>query len=105
MVVGGLKEKMSLNGSKNKRIRWSDNLIPDCQTLMKPVLKSSEKSEVKISEIVEVLAKDLALTDEEQVELLPSGKQTIFVNRVHWAKTYLLKAGHSARLFCYYSAW
>ena len=68
-------------------------MIPDYQTLMKPVLKSSEKGEVKISEVVETLAKDLALTDEEQAELLPSGKQTTFANRVHWAKTYLLKAG------------
>ena len=27
------------------------------------------------------------------MELLPSGKQTLFGNRVHWAKTYLNKAG------------
>jgi restriction system protein len=33
------------------------------------------------------------LSQEERSQLLPSGKQTIFSNRVHWAKTYLVKAG------------
>jgi restriction system protein len=33
------------------------------------------------------------LSDEERTELLPSGKQTTFANRVHWAKTYLKQAG------------
>jgi restriction system protein len=35
----------------------------------------------------------LGLTPEERGELLPSGKQTLFYNRVNWAKTYLGKAG------------
>ena len=39
------------------------------------------------------LAKEFNLTDEERAELLPSGKQAIFTNRVQWAKTYLVKAG------------
>lgn len=26
-------------------------------------------------------------------ELLPSGRQTVFVNRIGWARTYLKKAG------------
>ena len=33
------------------------------------------------------------LTEEEQHELLPSGKQAIFDNRVGWARTHLKKAG------------
>jgi restriction system protein len=32
------------------------------------------------------------LTDEERKHLLPSGKQSTFANRVHWAKTYLSQA-------------
>ena len=68
-------------------------MIPDYQTLMKPVLKCSENGEIKISEVVEALAEQFSLTEEERAELLPSGKQTTFANRVHWAKTYLLKAG------------
>jgi restriction system protein len=34
----------------------------------------------------------LGLSAEERSELLPSGKQTVFSNRVHWAKTYLTQA-------------
>ena len=67
-------------------------MIPDYQTLMLPVLKQSAKGEVRISDVVETLAKELGLTAEEQDQLLPSGKQTTFANRVHWAKTYLTQA-------------
>lgn len=67
--------------------------IPDFQTLMLPVLHSAASSEVKISDVVDLLADEFRLTPEERSELLPSGKQTTFANRVHWAKSYLGKAG------------
>lgn len=67
--------------------------IPDFQTLMKPVLRSSEKGERHVSDVVAELDQEFALTGEERTELLPSGKQTKFANRVHWAKSYLNKAG------------
>ena len=67
--------------------------IPDFQTLMLPVLRTAEAGEVKISDVVELLANEFQLTEEERSELLPSGKQTTFANRVHWAKSYLGKAG------------
>ena len=67
--------------------------IPDFQSLMLPVLRSAEAGEVKISDVVELLANQCRLTPEERSELLPSGKQTTFANRVHWAKSYLAKAG------------
>ena len=66
--------------------------IPDYQSLMLPVLVASSKGEVRIGSVVEELADQLALTPEERSELLPSGKQTVFSNRVHWAKSYLSKA-------------
>ena len=46
-----------------------------------------------MGDAVDRLSHELGLTPEERSELLPSGKQTIFANRVHWAKTYLGKAG------------
>lgn len=67
--------------------------IPDFQTLMLPVLKLAWNEEVKIGDAVEKLAAEFCLTDDERSELLPSGKQTRFANRVHWAKSYLSKAG------------
>lgn len=67
--------------------------IPDYQSLMLPVLRLSNPYEIKISDAVERLAEELKLTEEERGELLPSGRQTTFSNRVHWAKTYLKQAG------------
>ena len=68
-------------------------MIPDFQTLMLPVLRSTEAGEVQIGAVVELLASKFGLTDEERATLLPSGRQTTFANRVHWAKSYLGKAG------------
>lgn len=69
--------------------------IPDFQTLMLPVLRiaAATNEEVKISDVVAKLAEVFALTSDELSQLLPSGKQTTFSNRVHWAKSYLGKGG------------
>jgi restriction system protein len=74
--------------SKDKKMA-----IPDYQALMLPVLRAAKNGEVRISEVRARLADELNLTDEEKEKLLPSGKQGLFDNRVHWAKTYLGKAG------------
>ena len=67
--------------------------IPDYQTLMLPVLRHAAEGEVKIGEVVDRLAVEFNLDDDELAELIPSGKQTTFSNRVHWAKSYLKQAG------------
>lgn len=67
--------------------------IPDFQSLMLPVLQESATGEVRISDVVAVLGRKLALSEGDLSELLPSGKQTTFANRVNWAKSYLGKAG------------
>jgi len=68
-------------------------MIPDYQSLMKPVLKLAASGEAKVSDAVARLERSFDLTEEERSELLPSGKQTRFANRVHWARTYLKQAG------------
>jgi restriction endonuclease Mrr len=68
-------------------------IIPDYQSLMLPVLTASSKGEVRIGAVVEELADQLGLNSQERSGLLPSGKQTVFSNRVNWAKAYLSKAG------------
>ena len=67
--------------------------IPDFQSLMLPVLKLAARSETRINDAVVVLGNELGLSSAELEELLPSGKQTTFANRVNWAKSYLGKAG------------
>lgn len=68
--------------------------IPDFQTVMLPLLElAGNGKEYKLSEAIEHLATYFNLTDTERKELLPSGKQARFANRVGWACTYLKKAG------------
>lgn len=68
--------------------------IPDFQTIMLPLLKFlGDSKEHSLRETIESLADKFDLTDEERKELLPSGQQTTFDNRVGWARTYLKKAG------------
>jgi restriction system protein len=71
----------------------SNMAIPDYQTLMLPVLESAAQGEISVKECTARLADRLRLSDEERSELLPSGRQAVFANRVHWAKTYLVQAG------------
>ena len=67
--------------------------IPDFQTIMLPLLQfASDGEEYSIHELVEYLASQFSLTEEEKSRLLPSGQQPIFYNRVGWARTYLKKA-------------
>jgi len=68
--------------------------IPDYQTLMLPVLQLSEDGKPhKFRDAVESLADEFVLSDQERRELLPSGNQPIFDNRVGWARSYLKQAG------------
>ncbi|HQB28908.1 MAG TPA: restriction endonuclease [Paludibacter sp.] len=69
-------------------------MIPDYQSVMLPLLRLvSDKQEYKYRDLIEKLAIEFQLTEEERKELLASGNQPIFDNRVGWAKTYLKKAG------------
>ncbi len=60
---------------------------------MLPVLRLAAEGEVRISDVVERLADEFPMSAEERSQLLPSGRQTTFANRVNWAKSYLGKAG------------
>jgi len=69
--------------------------IPDYQSVMLPLLRfaAEKKDETSTGEVVGVLSKEFGLTDEDLRELLPSGIQSTFFNRVGWASTYMKKAG------------
>lgn len=68
--------------------------VPDFQTIMLPLLQCfSDGHEHSTQELLDNLANKFSLTEEELNALLPSGKQTLFYNRVGWARTYLTKAG------------
>jgi restriction system protein len=68
--------------------------IPDYQSIMLPLLKlAGDGKEHSLRETIETLSDEFDLSDEERRELLPSGRQPTFDNRVGWARTYLKKAG------------
>jgi restriction system protein len=67
--------------------------IPDYQTCMLPFLRFLEDGkEHTLRDAEDSLAEKFALTPVERTELLPSGQQGVFKNRVGWARTYLKKA-------------
>lgn len=68
--------------------------IPDFQTIMLPFMQVLESGEIRtVRDVTDSLAARFNLTDEERHELLPSGQQSIFTNRVAWAKSHLKNAG------------
>lgn len=67
--------------------------IPDFQSLMRPLLECAKNAdEVRTSECVDFIADKLQISQDEREEMLPSGRQPILLNRIHWARTYLGKA-------------
>ena len=68
--------------------------IPDYQSIMLPLLEFTADGEIhQFRETVDALAREFSLSEGERRELLPSGKQPTFDNRVGWARTYMAKAG------------
>ena len=69
--------------------------IPDYQTLMLPLLKlvAEAKAPVSVRSLIEAIADEFNLTDDERAERLPSGQDNLLLNRMQWARTYMVKAG------------
>ena len=68
--------------------------VPDFQSLMLPMMRiASDGKEHSLREARELLSSQFRLTDRDLEELLASGRQSKFSNRVAWAKSYLQQAG------------
>ncbi|MFN0069676.1 MAG: restriction endonuclease [Limisphaerales bacterium] len=68
--------------------------VPDFQSLMRPLLEFiSDGKEHTMMECKEAIAGLLGLSKEDQAEVLPSGRQTVLLNRLHWAKSHFRMAG------------
>lgn len=67
--------------------------MPDYQSIMLPLLRfATDGNEHSLRETIESLSEQFGLTDAEKNELLPSGQQPRFNNRVAWARSYMSKA-------------
>lgn len=68
--------------------------IPDYQTIMLPLLKfAGDGKDYSKRQAIDTLADEFDLTEAERREMLPSGRQPLFENRLGWARTYLKKSG------------
>lgn len=67
--------------------------IPDFQTLMLPLMKLAEQGEQSVPQATDLLAAEFRLSEAERAQLLPSGRQSTFSNRIHWSLTHLVHAG------------
>ena len=68
--------------------------IPDFQSLMLPIMKiAGDGAEHRGHELRQRIGEQLGLTEEERKQLLPSGSQPVFTNRIAWARSHLTMAG------------
>ncbi|MCC6475721.1 restriction endonuclease [bacterium] len=73
--------------------------IPDFQSMFQPTLKLLSDNEIwPNTRIVAEIASSMRVTPEELEELLPSGRQPKFTNRVYWTLVHLTKAGLLERI-------
>src|SRR3954467_5798408 len=67
--------------------------VPDFQTIMLPLLRYVGKIGVTPTrDAIEGLGIEMGLSDADKMELLDSGTQTRWANRVSWAASYLFQA-------------
>ncbi len=67
--------------------------VPPFQDFMLPFLQHiSDGQEHRITELFDHLALQFKLSDDELKELLPSGRETRFKNRVYWTRVHLGQA-------------
>jgi len=69
--------------------------VPSFQQLMLPALQTigQRYDEISISGLEDEVSRALKISVEERQLRLPSGNQTLFANRLNWARSYLSKAG------------
>lgn len=67
--------------------------LPDYQSLMLPVLRVASEGETSVPLAEDDIASAMNISDADRQLTLPSGKQRVLHNRIHWAKFYLTKAG------------
>jgi restriction system protein len=60
---------------------------------MLPLLRHAAQGETRVPDVEEKIADEFGLTREERDQLLPSGRQKVLHNRIHWAKFYMSRAG------------
>ncbi|MGQ0656625.1 MAG: restriction endonuclease [Chromatiales bacterium] len=94
--VGGRREMLRIRGmrsgnsTRRGRTEWQYLTI---RASCCPCCNSRRTAPYIPREAIDKLSVHFGVTDAERLELLPSGRQPTFDNRVGWARTYMTKAG------------
>src|SRR5262249_21454095 len=68
--------------------------VPDFQSLMRPCLAVHQDRQPHTSAALrDRIAAEMNVSAEDRAIILPSGRQTLFANRVAWAVTLMAQAG------------
>ena len=68
--------------------------VPKYNEMYAPFIKALGDGRIHtIKEISQCVAEQMNLSEEDLAEMLPSGKQALFTNRIRWTRLYLIKAG------------
>jgi restriction system protein len=91
---GPLTVVSNSNGPLSITWRGAIMAVPDYQSLMLPLLKfaAEQNGEISTGDAIDALGSRLGLTEGDLKEMLPSGQQATFANRIAWAATYMRKA-------------
>ncbi len=70
-------------------------ILPSFQKLMLPSLQmlGQRYDEISVAGLEDEIVRSLRISSEDRRRMLPSGNQTVFANRLNWARSYLSKAG------------
>lgn len=67
--------------------------VPDYETLMLPLLQAVGEGVRNVAEAQPVIKRRFGISDAAADELIPSGRVTVLASRLHWARSYMSKAG------------
>ena len=72
--------------------------VPTYDQFIEPLLRylAAHPSGAAIADVYEALATKMGLTPDERAEMLPSGAQAVYKNRIGWAQDRLKRAGLSS---------
>ena len=72
--------------------------IPTYDAFIDPLLRvlARHPDGIRAQEAQEIIAQIVGLTEDEKAELLPSGRQPVYKNRIGWAHDRLKRAGYSS---------
>ena len=89
------RDRQEHYASTNTILKETEGMaVPDFQSLMLPALQAlTDRAETPLADVRSRIAVTENLTAEDLREILPSGRQSVFTNRVSWTIIHIARAG------------